>query len=203
MAVLSAQVRIKMQSGVTADDCVNTFHFIDPDPDDGADNAAAAILDLYGDLQGLFPSDVAQLNHRVKIYDLDDPEPRAPIKEFGMNFASAPTGAPLPHQLAICASFQGDRISGVPQSRRRGRIYVGPLDASSSATDGRPSTTTITTINNAMEAFRDALAATSTDWIVWSPTDGSGAVITNGWCDNRYDIQRRRARLATARNPWS
>jgi hypothetical protein len=181
---------------------VNTFHFDDTNSANGAANIETLLFSFYDDIQALYSSDVAQNGHTLKVYDLNDPQPRAPILEETYNFTAAPSGGPLPHQLAIVMSFQGDRSSGVSQARRRGRVYLGPLKSTLVATGGRFSPSSITTINTAAEDLLTAANLTTTNWVVWSPTSGASVQVTNGWCDDTFDIQRRRQRDATSRNVW-
>lgn len=202
MPFYTAQMEIKMTSNVTADSAVNTLHFVGSVPATDAALIEAAMFSLYDDLRGLYSSDVAQNNHVLKVYDLDDPKPRVPILESTYNFPVAPSGNPLPHQVAITMSYQADRISGTPQARRRGRIYIGPLETGMVTTGGRVLPAAILDVNNAAQALLAFTSPSDIDWVAYSPTDGTGDLVTNGWCDNSFDIQRRRQRVAVTRNVW-
>ena len=199
MPIIAAQMEIKMLSNVTADSVVNTFHFVNTSTATAVTDIETGLFSFYDDIVGIFPGDVAQNGHVLKCYDLSQPKPRAPVLEETYNFPSGPTTAPLPHQVSVCMSFQGDRVSGVPQARRRGRVFLGPLRSSLVSTSGRPSSTLVSDVVNAGDALLTFMQSTTTDWVVYSPTDNDSVTITNGWCDDRFDIQRRRARDATAR----
>ena len=202
MPTFAAQMEIKMQSNVSADSAVNTLHFADTNVPLALVGIEAAMRALYNDLDNVYSSDVAQNGHVLKIYNLDDPLPRAPLVETTYDFVAPHTVDPLPHQVALCMSYQGERTSGVSQASRRGRIYVGPLGINGVAPGGRPTTGTIGVINNAAESLKAFGEANNALWVVYSPTLDQITSVTNGWCDDTYDIQRRRQRDAVTRNVW-
>lgn len=98
-------------------------------------------------------------------------------------------------------SFQADKVSGLPQARRRGRVYFGPLGGAAEAS-GRPGTTLL----SAVVAFGAALLSESNladwTWVVYSTVNNGGAPVTNGWVDNSFDTQRRRGLEWTARTTF-
>lgn len=65
----------------------------------------------------------------TNVYDLVEPKPRVPFHTQTTASAVAPatTAWDLPPEVALCVSYQSTRISGKPQNRRRGRLFVGPL----------------------------------------------------------------------------
>lgn len=192
-----------MDSNVLADSSVNTFHFDDSGGTGDPADIAANLATFYNQIRGLYSSDVAQNDHVLKVYDLDDPQPRVPVVEDTFDFSTAPTGSPLPHQVSICASFQGTRISGVAQASRRGRVYIGPLSTSMVTTGGRVLTGAITDLNTAMENLQSDSIADNLPWGVWSRVLGELATVNNGWVDNSFDIQRRRQRQPVTRTTWT
>ena len=161
----------------------------------------SALITFYRSCTTLFPSTIRQNNHIFKAYDMLDPEPRAPRLEGTWNFTTAPASDPLPPEVAMCLSFQAPKVSGVPQARRRGRVYIGPLRSIVSS-GGRPSSSAITTLRDAGEALRAAGVASAGDWnwAVYSTVLGGTADVTSGWVDDEFDTQRRRGRLPTTRN---
>ena len=175
---------------------------------EAADSAAAllftnAVITEYSNAVAMFPSSVRQVNHVYKIFNRADPTPRVPVLQGIWNFPAAPTGDPLPPEVAHCLSFQGAATSGVPQARRRGRIYFGPLDIARVGADGRPSAIQMT----AMDLFGTNLLAASIAAPTWlwtvhstiTPAPGSDVEVLNGWVDDEFDTQRRRGRRATTR----
>lgn len=170
----------------------------------GRVNMANAIEDFYQNLITYFSVSIAQNGHDLVVYAMDDPEPRAPVLDTSFNLASAPTGTSLPAEVALCLSFQADRVSGISQARRRGRLYFGPWDTTALGTDQRPSPALVTTLSNAATAFL-AQSVTDTDWlwVVYSTVLDDISYVSNGWIDNAFDTQRRRGLEYTARTLWS
>lgn len=195
---------LNMVSGIPEDRAVNVYH-VDaltlPDP---YEDIAAAFKGAYDGFRSQFPSTVAQDLHNLRIYNMTDPEPRAPVYEEDYSFTSAPDGVPTASELAICVSFQGARVSGTPQARRRGRVYLGPTERDSSTTSGRPNSTLI----NAAAAFGQYILDASESnvewtWCVYSTVDDELVPVTNGWVDNAYDVQRRRGLAPNARTTFT
>lgn len=213
MPTYRAQVIIPHGNGIPADAMTNTLHFIDfvPQPlADLADDVTPIIEDLYEAIyvgSGVSASYYAWTNTRVKWYDLAQPTPRVPY-ELPMPINVSPTATTIPAEVAAVASFQANREPGVPQARRRGRIYLGGLNsvwmvASSAGAAPRLDPGMLTRCATAFEAFRDAVALTSARWAVWSPTDQAASLVTNGWMENDPDTQRRRGAKASIRTSWS
>jgi hypothetical protein len=152
----------------------------------------------------------------VKVYDLTDAEPRLPILEdnFGVTLG---TGAQLPNEVAICLSFRGESGSGVNIARRRGRIFLGPVMASTLDTIGGNAlvqATVVEDIRDAALALNDAGGASNFEWATFSPTTigpppwSSGLLIAGthrveaGFVDNAFDTIRSRGPQATDRDLW-
>lgn len=199
MSAYQVQTVIKTDSGVPADWSTNSWSF-EASTDVDMEDALDALEDFYNAIRASYSSNVEQNGHEFKVYERDDPEPRAPVIERTWNFTTAPSGNPLPHEVAITMSFQGLRTSGVPQARRRGRIYIGPLNEGVVASTGRPSGVDLSNIATAGAALITAsTAATDWLWTVWSTVNQANVPIANGWVDNSFDTQRRRGRTATTR----
>lgn len=199
MALYRATVIIKSVTNVIEDAATNTFHF---DADTVGDLAAvsAALQTCYQAMRTHYSNLMAQNGHEIKYYRLSDPPPRATVRLDTFNFTTAPTVAPLPTEVAMTVSFQGGASSGQPQSRRRGRIFFGPLNTS--AVDGSAflASGVRTAAVNAFGVLLDASqAATAWKWSVFSTVNGTGVEVQNGWVDNAFDTQRRRGRRTTAR----
>lgn len=191
-------------SGIAEDASVNTLHFSCVTPATDAAAIAASLETIWDSNRGLFPATVAQNGHRIKIYNLADAEPRAPLVDTTFNLDSAPSGAPLPTEVALCLSFQAGRISGQSQARRRGRIYWGPIKASYNDSNGRPDATAVATVLNVGdELLAASTAATDWSWGVFSRVDDDLVSVQNGWVDNAWDIQRRRGLAPTTRSTFS
>lgn len=154
-------------------------------------------------IKGLFPATVATTAHVAKIYDLDDPEPRAPILQQNWSLGTAASGNALPSEVSLCLSYEGARVSGQDQKRRRGRMYLGPLDTGTCTAAGRPEPAGITTIQNAFLAFLVDMDAANAVFGVYSRSNDVLVVPATAWVDNAFDVQRRRGLDATERNTLS
>lgn len=199
MANYDLQIKLNMVSVNPEDASTNTWGII-ADDDAAAILATQSFLVFYDTIRTGYSNLVSQGPHEYKLYRRADPPPRAPIYQGPFSFTSAPTGVPLPTEVALCLSFQGARQSGVPQARRRGRVYLGPLATSIAGTNGRPLPTAITNIRNAAQALLTAsVTSLSWEWSVYSPTSQSATAVTDGWVDDEWDTQRRRGRRSTAR----
>lgn len=206
MPLYRCQTTIRSADNVAANYATNTTYWISADTSQ-LDDVTLAIRDAYRAFSAELSTLAAYQFHVCKFYDMEDPEPRAPVYEATWDFTSAPTGSPLPPEVSLCVSFQGDKMSGQPQARRRGRNYLPFIEAASCGADGRPDSACIT----AAVAWGNTLLTYSATpgapvWAVNStygePLEFS-TEITNGWVDNEFDTQRRRGRVATARTTFS
>lgn len=107
--------------------------------------------------------------------------------------------------MACCLSFEATKQSGLNAARRRGRIYIGPLNTTTGIGDAnntqRPSPTFAATLRNAAKAFRSAVNNSGYVWVVHSPTGGptSRAAVASIWTDDAFDTQRRRGAAPKAK----
>lgn len=202
MALLDIQVTLRTSSGIPNDYLTNLWHF-----DDGEAAEYEEICDeietFYNGVRPVLSAYVIQNGHEIKVYRVSDPEPRAPVYQTTFNFSSAPAGNTLPTEVASVLSYQAAQVSGIPQARRRGRIYIGTLNTSQIGTDGRLTSTHMGWLEAAAETLLTASNSSTTwKWATHSKVLGSGASVYNGWVDNEPDTQRRRGREATSRLAW-
>lgn len=209
------QVVLPFQSGLPRDVATNTFTFdnVTSTPEVCAAIAGGRLETFYNVAPPPSVSPIAAylsgvINRsqcRMVAYDLDDPQPRVPIWELDWVLGAA-GGDNAPNELAAVASFQGDRQPGVPQARRRGRVYLGPLKIGVVATNtGTNTPTPNTAFSQTIANACDRLATASNGdamWVVRSSVSGGMAQITNGWVDNDFDTQRRRQPRASSRILW-
>lgn len=202
MTAFQLQVTLFPTSNIPADASTNTWS-CEADDLTAAIAFKDAVLDFYDLVLQYLSGDVRQDDHVWKLYDRTDPEPRYPAAEGLFDLVAAPAGNPLPPECAVCVSFEGLPTSGIPQARRRGRIYLGPMDTTTLASNGRPSPTAINGIVSAADDLLTAsLTATTWLWCVWSTVDGGNTPIARGWVDDEFDTQRRRGRVATTRTVY-
>lgn len=198
MALYQVQIVLNMTSGLPEDAATNTWYF---DCDDEADLASVriALQDFYAEFDQSLSSLIDINNCVFKAYRLSDPKPRPPISETVFQIATKSVTA-APTEQCVVLSYQGAKVAGLPQARRRGRVFLGPWGVGNYEPDGRITTAFVTTINLAGNALLTASnnAATWT-WAQYSPTNQVGIDVNDGWVDNEWDTQRRRGRAATAR----
>lgn len=200
-----------MDSAVSRDASVNTFWFLSdgvPDPDTDAAGLGVALENFYDDAHALsteirsfLSSDVDPTNAEVKVYAMDDPSPRMP-RYVNSGWCHGVGGTTLPHQVSVCLSYQAERVSGLDQARRRGRIYVGPLSQASITAGGVPSASFINSLQQAA-IYLAGLGTPPYGWVVHSAAGGGGtAPVSNGWVDSSPDVQRRRKVASAVRSAW-
>lgn len=210
MTVLAIQHAFQGLSGLPRDRFVNTWHVIVPTgTPSGSDllEMADAVKGFYvgggaTSVQAYISPWAGGSGRTVKIYNLDDTLPRAPIYEFSdPDPISGLSGTGFPNEVAICLSFHAAAVSGAVQARRRGRIYVGPLNtASGSITpvgDSRPNPTLRTAFLSAAGYADLQLAAAGASWCVYSPTSSTAVKNEFYSVDDAFDTQRRRGLSAT------
>lgn len=203
MPFYAVQATLWPTSNLVADASTNTFS-IEAANVAGLTLAVDQIVLFFQGIQSFFPNTVRQSDHSIKCYNRADVKPRAPVLTRTWSFLGAPTGTPLPSEVCLCCSFQAAPLSGTPQSRRRGRVYVGPLKEVALGTDGRPSAGLITgLVSSAAGLLAASDAATQWLWVVHSSFVAIDVPVTNGWVDNEFDTQRRRGRVATSRTTFT
>jgi hypothetical protein len=218
-----AQVTIPLDSGIPDDAVVNTWHFDDDDdPIAGPEDTQGWILDaLTGFYQAIdsvvYPAIVASAA-TVRMYDMRDAEPRVPRAIETIALTPSANDA-LPSEVALCLSFAAPYTSGVNPARRRGRIFLGPLNAGVGGMVGsqnRPDLAVRQTIAAAAATLVDGVEHPGSPglhlkWAIYSPaTDAGGATlddsffdVTSGWIDDAFDTQRRRGAAPTERTVFS
>lgn len=185
---------------VTNSWCIDTGAFA-PDGSE-LDDFVAIFKDFYDDIESLLSVDIAQTGHIIKFIDLESVlVPNYPYFETTFNLLTNPSAAAFPQEVALCLSMQGARVSGTPQARRRGRVFIGPI-TTATMTDGRPNSTARGTLATAADTLAGNLKAAErpSELSIWSVTDGVAVVVRDGWVDNAYDTQRRRGVSPTARS---
>jgi hypothetical protein len=211
MAHVKAQFQIPHDSGLPEDVTINTFHFNVGTVGTAAYNSINTNLSRFYSVAGTtsgaavddFLSAVIAGTYNLDLYLMTDPEPRSPVATYSGTLTPG-TGKALPSEVALVASFQGTPTSGQIQARRRGRVYIGPLDADAADSAGtRPAQQLIDTLTEVSERLMTECTASAIPWIVYSPTGSLFTAVTNGWVDNSFDTQRRRGEAATARYTWS
>jgi hypothetical protein len=198
MTLHRAQVVLPADTGVAEDAATNTWYF-DVADDSALLTAENELFLCYLEFREELSSLIDGAACSIKWYNMEDPPPRTAVREA--SFPIAVTGSTAaPTEVAVCISFEAPPISGVNQSSRRGRIFVGPLDGGVIGTDGRPETLSLTNFRQGGDLLLTAsLLALNWYWCIFSPTRQTFVEVNNGWVDNEFDTQRRRGRDSTAR----
>lgn len=230
-----ATVTIPMDSGLPADSVVNTWAF--RHLDDALLLTDTTAIDsrlsaFYSAIGAHFSSQCDLSAVRLKIYDYTDPFPRVPVYDEVMTVTGA-HGANMdfPPEVAVCLSFRAAIASGTNMARNRGRVYLGPLQSTSTTDYQAVLTTTVDAI--ALAAKTEILDENDdTEWCIYSyythhnipvgskPGDGNGPgldgsypeseilladsfqLVSALWVDNAWDTQRRRGTKATYRKTY-
>lgn len=228
MAVTRATVILHRESGIELDAIRNVWHFSHPAAldDNGAIILTVALTEFYVDVSRYFggPIDRVPERHNIQFANLTQgatsgDKPVLSKVLFDKVFPPATTpltavqGETFPCEVAMALSFRGD-ITGVaeqqgttrPAARRRGRIFLGPLNAATMMTgraDGESYIsqacidqvllsyeTLVENINSVIPAFKH---------IVYSPTGQLTYEIVEASMDNAYDTIRSRGNAPLAR----
>lgn len=196
-------VRLPYASGLPADVAVNVFHSLGNN-DGEATTFSGHLVTFYNAIDAILSgllSNVASAA-TVTTYRVADAPPRAPVQILPFTLVTSVNT--LPPEVAVTVSFQGLKVSGQPQARRRGRVFLGPMANINDLTTGRPTGANVTTIATAADALlTSSLTAGSAIWSVYSPTSGNTTIVNNGWVDNEFDTIRERGRPATSRTTFS
>jgi hypothetical protein len=240
------QAILKHANGLPRDAVTNTFWFESASgapSSTEAENAAERVRDWYVTdagaaqntaLMNFLNNSLATTGHEVKVTPIDE---ATGIDERGLGFPplhtevfdfvswarASETG--LPNEVACCLSMKNSILGSVPPPRRRGRVYLGPLNIGGLVASGgvwRPSVGLQEDLIEASQKMLTDAAAQGLALVVYSrPYEGRGVVPRPGhprgdlpaiaarsgeayvvdsfWCDNAFDTQRRRGERPTAR----
>jgi hypothetical protein len=137
-----------------------------------------------------------------------------PINIFDFTWTTSTAGTPLPLEVAVVLSLHAD-LTGIPEhsgttrprARRRGRLYIGPLNTSAidvyttSPKVPRVAAQFMSDLQVATKALSTALGAGM--WSVASRVEHDAAAIVGGFIDDRPDVQRRRRPDPLSRNTFT
>ena len=213
MAFLNAQVSFPYFTNIPEDVITNTWHF----ESTGVTNAVAAITianrltTFYTSVYSVSGSAGNHVNWSqgiVKVYDLADPLPRTPIIQTVPVFPTSPAASTIPTEMAIVLSYHAAPVSGVPNGRLRGRVYLGGFAQGVMGAGSASSFPTVgSSIRTQIASAATALKVANTANVEWVQRSTVGLItsssIQGGWVDNTPDTQRRRGVKATTRNLWT
>jgi hypothetical protein len=229
--VYKFSAHIPARTGLPADDSVNSFYFKTASTITTANMAA-----LIGVIDSFYA--VAPTGHGLNVggYYSNDRDPGSGKVRYDVYHLPAartvgPKGFPAygppiyhlnttwvpnagsttaqPDQVAMCLSYHSDYTAGPNLKRRRGRIFLGPLNTvvyangtGSSSPQSVGSTVRATVLQAAVDFLQTAAEALSfaPRWQVWSPTDWASHDVIQASVDDRFDTQRRRLEKASIRD---
>jgi len=168
---------------------VNTLHFNDHGA--GTDPGGLA-EDLLGVFKANWDTSPPDRKMEVRVYDMGDEIPREPVAVKTRD-AGMPSSA-IPREIALCLSFYAGR--NLPRSR--GRIYL-PAFCSITSAGVRPNASQRANALALAQGFAN-LGGPDVDWIVRSRVGDQSQPVTNAWCDDEWDTQRRRGLQSTTRD---
>ena len=219
MTVIRALVALHSESGLPEDDAMNVWHFGTNQSNiaDMVDDVDTKLTTFYDAIGAIYSANTLDGNMTVKYYDLEDAPPRTPVTTNTHVLAGLGDADALPTECAIVLSYHAGGLSGANPRRRRGRLYLGPLDSGTSSTASG-----LVTVGGGIRtlivgAADDLLAANDilgTFWIVFSPTNAGAepwssgdltagsSVTVGGYVDDAFDTQRRRGTAATTRTTF-
>jgi hypothetical protein len=225
VGLLKVSAHFPFTTGLPEDVAINTFWFHTVDEESTVQEkttAGAAVQQFFttttstGDGVLKYMSEVIDPGTDVAYVRLVDVDPATGEEinpaGYGGFTLNAPTVASMPQEVAVCVSFQQSGVAiGAARARRRGRVFIGPLNINALEEDtnkaGRPHEDFIATLVAAgarmIESCQDGLLdGDPCPWSVYSRAASQMYEITDGWVDNEFDTQRRRGLTPTARTTF-
>lgn len=206
-------------TGLPEDASVNVWHFAHRDfnpgttEQDSANDCIDRLESFYQEIDQIYSAENGPVIV-CKAYNLESPEPRTPLLERNIDVTPSGTVG-FPHEVAICLSMAAEMVSGQPRARRRGRVYLGPIQSGASVSGGgrvsvSPTTMGIIT-DAAVAAFDTGLGPEDPRLVVYSRTDDENGVsvanschdVVTMWVDDAWDTQRRRGTAPQTRDTVS
>lgn len=234
MGVVATKVIFNTSTGLVEDQVVHDYAFRWDGPTGPTDSElgelAAILVDFYNDipltqtlpLAGYMSYDVSRAANatRIAMYSVDelgDPlgSPQV-VSDFTLGGAASDF-ASLPSEVAVVLSMNADltdvpeRVGATrPASRRRGRLFFGPLTTRALALgdNGAGVQRPHDSLQDDLRAAALILFNAAADimplnaglfWSIYSTTDVAARTLVRVWTDNAFDTQRRRGPDATAR----
>lgn len=200
-------VELAAASGIASDNVVNTFHVADLGTGGTFPDIVARVWDFYTATTGgntftmasHISAAMSRATNAVKlaVYALPaTPGPTGPpvyVELETLPAAQSATG--LPDEVCLVISSHGDLDGTDADRRKRGRLYLGPLDTNGTNQGTfpiRPGDLFRSDATKAIKQMAANLAADGWQWVVFSRMNWAGYGVVGGWVDNAFDTQRRR-----------
>jgi hypothetical protein len=224
MPIIRGTAVINRRSGVPEDASHNVWHFEVPGPVATADYEAVGtgLANFYDGCASVLSNTVSRTigAHRIEVADVTPNGPGAAndvvsaLKYTGaFTISQAGTGS-MPSEVAIALSFQGDVVglqeeSGLtrPRSRVRGRVFLGPVAASTKVDENATTFEPVIGVaarESILDAYDNMLQTLFTlrpnlRHVVYSRVNGLGSIVVSARVDSEYDTQRSRGRRPSLR----
>lgn len=190
--LIRVQVFYKKPADVPRDGFSNTFYFragtvLDPP---SYEDTAEAVRDIYS---SAMMAGHSGMQYDIRAYKADEPPHTPPRARITGSFPGS-LRALMPREVALCLSYRTDPPY---TSRRRGRVYIGPIEAIY-ATE-RPTSQ----LRDHLIDFGEALAGVGGEdvsWRMYSPTNSEDHHIRHIWVDDSWDTIRGRGQAPTTRS---
>lgn len=230
--IIRAQIVISARDSVPRDAAVNVIHWTADITEDALglgvllDDITGEIRDFYSENQlddtgsSIDDSSLGRLLSPIMSRDGDGVLVRyfhvvdathenfLDERTFGLS-DPLPDAAAMPNELAICCSLLATPSLSVPIRRRRGRLYLGPINSGPVGTRTisgveYPSVSSLARGYIARSLKRLTFAADRIDaqWCVYSRKNDAAYTVTQGWVDNEFDIIRSRGLEASLRTDF-
>lgn len=221
----TTKVTIPSDTGLPKDAVTNTWAF--ERPDGVAEGTAVAswldaLQNFYIDCKDNLSSAYQWNSMTADTYDMADTEPRVPVNSSSLSVGTLTTSAyDLPAEVAVVLSFKAQPVSGDLSARKRGRVYIGPLQIVAGDNVDAGGIQAVIADSANTNILTSADNGTDFIWSVYSRSEHFGkdvgepilpADVPNNanlpqafsevwqlWSDNAWDTQRRRGISATAR----
>lgn len=220
-----ARYEMHAANGEPEDNVVNDFAFQFTDQPTPAEFALLrdAVTNFYGFPSGNPDSVAAWISSRISrtqnglfdVYEIPSvPGPLgSPAYSSDFGIPAGTNTAALPSEVAAVISLHADLTNlqeavgnTRPRARRRGRVFIGPLNISAldnSPTGGMLSLDCRTSLAAQSEQLYVDALADGWVWSVWSRANWDLQPIVGGHVDNAPDTQRRRGPRNTARTVFT
>lgn len=183
MGIYRANISFLMDGGLPRDECQINPHYNGTDPQLLANSLKANLI---------ANANIGTAGFKIKVYDAKKPPPSYPLATAEQTGSAK--SSPCPREVAICLSYYAQ----FNRPHLRGRLYLMPSWIGGGTISIRPSASHQT----AAVAWKDTLGKglpPSTFWVVYSPTTGGDAQVTNVWVDDEWDTVRSRGLRGTTR----
>lgn len=208
------QVSLQDVSGLSADEYINTIYLANGPANRPAPvwaDVATAVTDFYFQIKGYLSSTISGNLNWIRIYDTAAVKGSPPIFEQQMNLRGSGSNpgagqTPMPNEVSCCLTYHAAHPPIVlPRQSWRGRIYIGPLNATAVSADAS------TGSSRPDPAFRANLVAAAivlerklanvvlAEWVIASNKHDYVMAIDNFSVDDAWDTQRRRGSAPTVK----